>query len=252
MRILNQDCKPLALITGATGGIGSELSSIMKNNGFDLILVGKNPDKLKALGKKLDCDTVTADLSTHQGIDTVLSEIDKHPITHLINNAGFGICGKLTDNEGDEINSLLNVQVTAPTLFSHKFLSKSQSRSLVNISSVAGFSPDPFMCVYGSSKSYLNSFSQSIRYEYPDKSIILICPGPVKTQFDEKSGVTIQRKAMSPRKCAIKIFKSIRKGKSCVRFTSALSASCFIAMKFLPSHIMIRITARIQKRKIRK
>jgi short-subunit dehydrogenase len=188
-----------ALITGATAGIGYAFATELASRGHDLVLVARNQERLKATAKELadvhgvDVRTRTADLSTTAGIKRVAKVLDdgERPVGLLVNNAGFALRKRFTDNPIEEEEAVLNVMVRAPMHLTHTALNAMTPRrrgGIVNISSVAGFTPRG---TYGAHKAWLISFSRWAHLAYEDKgvNVMALCPGFVRTEFHQRMEV---------------------------------------------------------------
>lgn len=189
---------PKALITGASSGLGRALAIALANEKVSLILTGRAQEALSQIASYLRSRTeVTffqADLSTASGIEKVEEKIHTHIPELVINNAAIGLYGDALTHSTEEQIKILDVNcraLTALTLESTRtLLTHKKKGSIVNISSVAGFSPYPSFSVYAASKSYVNIFSQSLDKELKSKGIRVFtsCPGQINTQFGKRAG----------------------------------------------------------------
>ena len=188
----------LACITGATSGIGEELSYLLANKQIPLLLTGRNYAKLEELKENLSVHTkvitIEADLADNHGRQKVLEAIYNYVPTLLINNAGRGIYGSF-DSQDPKIHiDLLRVNneaLVALTYACIKALKEHQKKGIImNISSVAAFYPLPYIALYSASKAFVNHFSQAVDLEMKDEGIRVLasCPGAIKTNFRERSG----------------------------------------------------------------
>lgn len=190
----------LALVTGATSGIGEELCRLLADKGINLIITGRNNDKLKQLVDELsDQVAVTpfsADLRFMEDRALLVEKIHRFVPDLVINNAGYGIYGHTLAHETSESIDLLEVNAAAVaeltieaarTLASHK-----RKGVILNISSVASFFPFPNLAMYAASKAFVTSFSESFDGEMEPFGIRILtaCPGQVDTSFTERAGGT--------------------------------------------------------------
>lgn len=187
-----------ALITGATAGIGHAFATELARRGRDLVLVARDADRLKAVAKQLkddfgvDARTRTADLSTTAGIRRIAKALDdpEQPVDLLVNNAGFALRKRFTENPIADEEAMLNVMVRAPMHLTYAALSAMRARrrgGIINVSSVAGFTPRG---TYGAHKAWVISFSRWAHLEYADDGVrvMALCPGFVRTEFHQRMG----------------------------------------------------------------
>ncbi|NGX62152.1 MAG: Serine 3-dehydrogenase [Chlamydiae bacterium] len=235
----------LALITGATSGIGEALARLLASKGFSLILTGRNQEKLEKLAKELTVQKIiVADLSKREGQERVLEEIRRSCPDLLINNAGFGLYGTAhtlpIEKQRDmvEVNSLFPLQSTlvcAQTLIEAK-----KKGTILNVSSVGGEYPTPGMSVYGATKAFLTSLSQGLYTELASKgvSVLASCPGMVSTDFATRAAGSPVEKVdgpvMSEEYAARQIWRQIEKKKEKKIFSSYYQIGSFLATHFLP------------------
>jgi short-subunit dehydrogenase len=196
--------RPLALITGASSGIGFELARKLAERGYDLVMVADNADKLNEAADLLsEIDDVTqvevvqADLSQREGVHKVYNSVKAllRPVALLAANAGVGVYGGFSDETDlEEEISLINLNVTSQVhlvkLICRDMLERGGGDILIT-SSVAGVLPGPRMAVYAASKAFLRSFGQAIRNELKDKgvNVTVLMPGPTETEFFERANM---------------------------------------------------------------
>jgi short-subunit dehydrogenase len=190
-----------ALITGASSGIGAEFAVQLAEKGYNLILVARRKERLKKLGDDLqdkygiECTPLAVDLSLMENIEKIIDVININPnIELLINNAGFGTVGRFSKVEPGKELSMLHVHMVAPVMFCRAILPEMISRNkgaIINVSSLAGILPIRNV-LYGSSKSFLVSFSLSLQDELRDSLIHVqvLCPGFVLTEFHDTNEYT--------------------------------------------------------------
>jgi uncharacterized protein len=193
---------PIALITGASSGIGWELAKLFAADGYDLVLVARNVDRLNQLAGDLSskfgvtCHVMPTDLASHEERLALFRQLQDRKITIdvLVNNAGFGVFSPFYDTPLARQLEMIEVNITALTHLTHLFLPgmvKRGSGKILNIASTAGFQPGPFMAVYYATKAYVISFTEAIRSEVDGTgvSVTTFCPGVTKTQFHEIAGI---------------------------------------------------------------
>lgn len=193
----------LALITGASSGIGKELARIHASNGGDLILVARRLNKLEELRSELEekyqvkVHCIASDLSQADAPDMIFQEVNKSGfnVDYLINNAGFSIQGYFDDIDWKAIEGMIMVDVQATVKLCHLFLPLMKKRGhgkIMNVASSAAFAPGgPLQTIYYASKSFVVSFSQGLAGELDgtDISVTALCPGATETEFEKISGL---------------------------------------------------------------
>lgn len=185
-----------ALVTGAASGLGLELSKLLAKDGYDLILVDVDAEKLVqaqqeiALKYPSEIQLIHKDLSTCNVAAEIFQAIENKPIDVLINNAGFGIFGSFSDTDWQREAAMLNLHVVTTTHLTKlvlKGMVERGSGKILNMSSLAAFQPGPLMSLYYASKAYILSFSEAIANELKGSGVTVtaLCPGQTKTCFQE-------------------------------------------------------------------
>lgn len=190
-----------ALITGASSGIGYELSKVMAEQGHNLVLVARREDTLFHLAEylkrehKITVTVIAADITSPGSAEHIYQRLQSEhiPVDILINNAGVGSWGSFTTQSTDEIDTMIALNIQALTRLTRLFVGDMTRRGLgkiVNIASVAGFLPGPYMAVYNASKAYVVSFSEALRVELKGTgvSVTAVCPGPTSSEFHHRAG----------------------------------------------------------------
>ena len=164
--------KKLALVTGASSGIGRDIARELAKRGYSLILVARDNKKLEQLKKELNVEVtvIPMDLANYENCKKLHEEVKNNfkNIDVLINNAGFGEFGFFTETNLDKEINLINTNITAVHILTKLFLKDMQRAdrgNILNVASIAGFLPGPLMAAYYSSKSYVLRLSQSLREE---------------------------------------------------------------------------------------
>lgn len=186
----------LALITGASAGIGLELARVFARNGFDLLLVSRRADALEATAGRLEgefeiyASTLPLDLRESDApqrlFDRCLNE--KMSVDILVNNAGIGFGGEFGEGDVNRQLDIVRVNIAALTHLTGLFLPQMMLRRsgrILNVASTAAFQPGPLMAVYYASKAYVLSFSEALAEELRNTGVTVtaLCPGPTKTEF---------------------------------------------------------------------
>tara|TARA_R110000868_G_scaffold81814_3_gene231364 strand:+ start:4260 stop:5045 length:786 start_codon:yes stop_codon:yes gene_type:complete len=219
-----------ALITGGASGLGHELSLLLANDAYNLILIdidAKNLQKVKTeIKKSYNCkvDVLIKDLSKPNVAIEIVEEIQGVAIDVLVNNAGFGLFGAFSSTEWQKELDMLYVHIITSTHLTKLLLEgmvKRGSGKILNISSLAAFQPGPLMSIYYASKSYLLSFSEAIANELKGTgvTVTVLCPGPTKTSFQEvvsenASDNTIGFNMACPSEVALYGYNAMKTGKT--------------------------------------
>ena len=197
----------LALITGASSGIGQAFAERLAADGYDLVIVGRRQERLEQFADshpQTTVRTVVADLSTPAGIDTIAGICATEPVTMLVNNAGVAHYMPFADSPADKATELVNVKVLAPTMLSRAAIAGMQERgggTIINVSGMIAFGGPaphaqmPRRVVYGGSLAYLVAMSQTLSAELEGTGITVqvVCPGVVATEFHERQGMDLSR-----------------------------------------------------------
>jgi len=193
-----------ALVTGASTGIGAVYADRLAKRGYDLILVARDAARLDALAERLRAETgrtITvqrADLTTAADVTTVAATLtDDARITLLVNNAGMSIHGDLITAPAQDVERLIALNITAPTLLAQaagKTFVARGAGSIINIASVLALAPEAFDGVYSGTKAYLLNLSQSLSAQYAAKGLYVqaVLPGATRTEIWERSGKDVE------------------------------------------------------------
>lgn len=230
------------LITGATGGLGKAFAEIYAKNKNNLLLVATKEEKLKELKAELESkygvfvDIISADLSKKEACKTVFEHTvqKEYFINNLVNCAGFGDRTDFKDMDVDLQLKMIDVNCNALLYFTRVFLTdmlKNDQGHIINVGSLAGFVPGPYMCTYHASKAFVLNLGESIAHEIRKTKvkILTLCPGPFKSGFMNKAGndyTFAKIKPVSAEKVALYGYKQSLKGKriAIIGFTNKLTA----------------------------
>lgn len=190
---MSGNSQKLAVITGASTGIGFELAKIAVENGYVPVIAADEPeieDAARSLGG--GAEPVQADLGTMEGVDKVLERVGARSIDVLCANAGRGLGHAFVDQEWPDIRRVIATNVFGTTYLLHKVTRKmkEQGRGRILITgSIAGFMPGTYQAVYNATKAYDDSLSEAIRAELKDTGVSVTClmPGPTETEFFERA-----------------------------------------------------------------
>jgi short-subunit dehydrogenase len=186
-----------ALVTGASAGIGTELAKLFAKDGHNVFLIARRLDRLndlvgelKAINPKINTWVMSCDLSLPDSPKKVFEFAKASAITvdFLVNNAGFGSNGVFAELDGPKELEMIDLNVRALTALTHLFLPAMLDRKfgrILNVGSMAGFQPGPYMTTYYATKAYVNSFSEALHQELKNTGVscTVLAPGPVHTEF---------------------------------------------------------------------
>jgi short-subunit dehydrogenase len=184
--------RPLAIVTGASSGIGRELANCCAKGGFDLLIAADESEietarmALQAVGVRVDA--VQADLSTIEGVDQLLAALRGRPVDALLANAGRGLGRGFLDQPLADWRKVVDTNITGTLHLlqqvGRRMRDRGQGRILIT-GSIAGFMPGSFQAVYNGTKAFIDSFSFALRNELAHSGVTVTClmPGPTDTQF---------------------------------------------------------------------
>ena len=270
-----------ALITGASSGIGKDMAKILNQKGYNLVLVARDIEKLEQTKKELEksvqneqtiennkiekayknskkatnkIEIIQMDLSEEQNCIELANKVKDIDI--LINNAGFGDCGRFSETDLNKDISMIKTNVIAYHILTKLYLKemkKKNSGKILNVASIAGFMPGPLMATYYATKNYIVRISEAIREELKkEKSkvqISILCPGPVETNFNKVANVKFSLREANSMQVAKYAIRKLEKGKFYIVPGIDVKLARFGA-KIAPSNFVAKITYKVQKRKI--
>lgn len=255
----------VALVTGAASGLGYELALLLAKDGYNLVLVDVNAEKLQEAKDEVlalypsEIQLINKDLSKPNVAKEIFQDLEGKPIDVLINNAGFGIFGSFNDTDWDRDLAMLNLHVITTTHLTKLILKGMVARGsgkILNMSSLAAFQPGPLMSLYYASKAYILSFSEAIANELKGTGVTVtaLCPGQTKTCFQEvvsngskASENKITFNIASPKEVAEYGYEAMLKGKVVAipgRFNKFLSK----LPRFVPRRTATAIIRKIQEK----
>jgi short-subunit dehydrogenase len=194
-----------ALITGASGGIGAAYADRLARRGYDLTIVARNRGRLDALAARISDDTgravevFVADLRQHEDLARVEAALKQDAsLTMLVNNAGVGAAAPMMHSDVDRMEDIVKLNVVALMRLTHAAASVFAARghgAIINISSVAAIAPEMLNGVYGGTKAFVLSFSQSLHHEFADKGVQVqvVLPGATSTAFRDTAGMPVSK-----------------------------------------------------------
>jgi short-subunit dehydrogenase len=188
---MNAVTRGLAIVTGASSGIGLELARECAKNGFDLVVAADRPLteaelELQSFGAQVD--SVEADLATPEGLAQLVSAVGGRPVEALLANAGHGLGKAFLDQDFDEVRHVIDTNITGTLALIQAVgndMSVRGSGRILITGSIAGFMPGTFQAVYNGTKAFIDSFSWALRNELKDSGVTVTClmPGATETEF---------------------------------------------------------------------
>ena len=247
-----------ALITGASSGIGREIAKYLASKGYDIIITARSYDKLESLKKEINnvnVRIITADLANEEEVFSLYEQVKGENIDFLVNNAGFGAYGNFAVVPLEKELELIRTNVTALHILTKLFLKDMIAKNkgyILNVGSSAGFLAGPAFSSYYASKNYVVRLTQAIHEELRrDKinvKVSALCPGPVKTNFDNVANVTINIKSLSAEYVAKYAVDKTLKGKMIIIPGFIMKVVKFM-QHFAGETLLTRISYNMQKRK---
>lgn len=188
--------RPLAIVTGASTGIGLELAKLCAESDFDLVVVADEPAiqpaavELRGAGGSVVA--VEADLATTDGVDRVLEAVGGRPVAALLANAGRGLGKGFLDQDWGDVRRVVDTNVTETLYLLQKVAREMRERGsgrILVVGSIAGFMPGTYQAVYNGTKAFLDSFAVALRHELDGTGVTVTClmPGPTDTRFFERA-----------------------------------------------------------------
>lgn len=252
------------LITGAASGLGKELARIYAENGNNLLLIDYDEENLNKVNEELknkynnlDFKIYCCDLSNIDNIKEVYKISKEHDmfINNLVNCAGFGDCKDFKDMDLDLQLKMVEVDCSAVLAFCRLFVDdmiKNNEGHIINVSSIAGLYPGPYMCTYHCCKSFVYSFSSALSYELRKTNIkaLTLCPGPFNSKFVDKAhnGYTFKlKKPLEAADVARIAYKKSQKGKDLyiIGFNNRVQ---YFFSRFVPHSFILKTSAKTIKK----
>lgn len=198
---MSTNARPIALVTGASMGIGRSFALALADRGNDLVLVARDTARLEALAKELgdaygaSAEVLTADLSDSAALAAVEARIAdvERPIDLVVNNAGFGTFGEFAELPIEREHQEIELNVVALVRLTHAALGAQVPRGrggVINVASIAGYQPTPGNATYGATKAFVRSFSQAVHEELKGTGVncMVLSPGFTRTEFQKNAG----------------------------------------------------------------
>lgn len=193
----------VAVVTGASSGIGEALAAAMAAQGTHVVLVARSVERLKALAARIEgaggrATVLPVDLASRGAARKLFEEIQRREllVDTLVNNAGFGFYGPFETEAPTHLAEMLQVNIVALTELTRLFVPSLLERrgQLLNVASTVAFQPSPYMSAYGATKAFVLSLSEALWAEYRGRGlhVATVCPGPVETPFIDAMGAGVR------------------------------------------------------------
>ena len=249
----------LALITGASSGMGRDMARILAKKGYDLILVARRKERMLELKKELGTNItiISMDLSVEENCFKFYEKVRNKKIDVLINNAGFGLFGEFVKTDLDTELKMIDLNIKSYHILTKLFLQDFVKRDegyILNVCSSAGFMAGPRLSTYYATKNYVTKLTMAINEELrvakSHVTISALCPGPVATEFNEVAHGTFAIREASSYEVAKYAIDKLMKKKMIIVPTFFMKLTLFFN-RFAPYRLSLYIAYKIQKRKSR-
>ena len=244
-----------ALVTGASSGIGRDIAKELSKKGYELILVARNKEKLEETQKELVTNSkiICMDLSNNEScikLKELTGDVDV-----LVNNAGFGDFGSFEETDLNKELDMIKTNIMAMHILTKIYLKDMKKKDkgyILNVASIAGFLPGPLMSTYYATKAYVVSLTESISEELrrskSNVKISILCPGPVKTNFNNVANVKFSIPSQSSEYVAKKAVEGMFKNKLIIIPGIKIKMVKFFS-KIVPDKILAFFSYNMQHRK---
>lgn len=247
------------LVTGASSGIGRDLAREFAKRKCDLVLVARNTEKLEELKNELikkyqvKIENISLDLSIERNCIDLHEKVDNVDV--LVNNAGLGDFGRFYETELSKDLSIIETNIRAMHILTKLYLKDMKEKNsgrILNVASIAGFMPGPLMATYYASKNYVVRLSEAIREELKkEKSnvkISILCPGPVKTNFNNVANVKFEISSLTSEYVSKYTVDKLFKNKFYIVPGFTIKCAKFFS-KIVPTPLLAKCSYHMQKRK---
>jgi short-subunit dehydrogenase len=249
----------VALITGASAGLGVEFARQLSERGHRLVLAARRKERLDALAKELGkARAVSIDLSKKDSAAKLLADLEANgeTVDLLVNNAGFGLIGRFAELDAKRERQMIDLNVgtltdlcraVAPQMIARK------SGAILNVASIAAFQPGPGMAVYCATKAFVLSLSEALHEELKPHGVKVscLCPGPTRTEFGEVAGLkgelgkAFEKLSMDAQTVVRLGLEALDKNRA-IRVTGGINKVGAASSRFLPRSVVRKIAGAIK------
>ena len=244
-----------ALITGASSGIGKEIAFDLMELGYDLIVVSRNQKTLDKIYQdcKTSVTTIGLDLGELENCYQLYEQVKGEKIDLLVNNAGFGDCGNFSETSLDKELEMINLNVRAyhvlMKLFLQDFVKRDYGR-ILNVASMAGFMPGPYMATYYATKAYIVNLTlavyEELKRDHSQVKVSVFCPGPVKTNFSKRAKVHFRIGSLTAKGASKKALDGMFRNQLVI--VPGNMKINYVLVKLFPIKVVLDVNSLIQKR----
>ena len=244
--------RPVAVVTGASSGIGEQYAVRYAREGYDLVLVARSRDTLERLGAELSArhgvavDVHVADLASPDDVSTLAERLTSGRVDHLVNCAGASPDGDLVDADDDTLRRMVELNVVAVTRLTRAALVRMRqqgSGTVVNVASVAAHLPMPYLAAYSASKAYVLALSEALYEENRRHGVRVLAVSPGDTDTPGNTGTSTRRRR--PEQVVETTFRALRTHKPSVTDGPATALFATLATRLLPRRTRLRVAAQV-------
>jgi len=265
---MSEQAAGIALITGATSGIGAAFAREFARRGHDLIITGRRKEKIEAVAAQVraehsvEVEVILAELADPDDLDRLAARVAaEERLEVLVNNAGFAERGAFHATDLERHRQMLQVHCLATVTLTHRALPRMLERargSIINVSSLIAFTPIPGNTMYSATKSFINMFTESLHSEVAEEGIRVqaLCPGMTRTDFHVRLGLDPEQtyqdrglmKALTPEEVVTRSLEDLERG-HIVCLPGVNIKAIALATRLLPRDALYRITSKSFSRK---
>jgi short-subunit dehydrogenase len=249
--------RPVAVVTGASAGLGADFARQLSKRGHRLVLAARRKERLDALASELgDSRSLEIDLGEPGAAETLIKDVEAagERIALLVNNAGFGIHGRFDKANPERLRQMVDLNCGALTDLCRAVLPgmvERRSGAILNVASTAAFQPGPGMAVYFATKAYVLSLSEALHEEVKrfGVSVSALCPGPTRTEFGEVAGFkgngAFDRWSMDSGEVVRLGLEALDRNKA-VAITGTVNKLGAVSTRFIPRSLVRKIAGAIK------